>query len=95
MGQDEIQKVKIVGPVITNTENPWRTQGDYREEQRQMLNAYRWAVGSSIAAIVAALCSIVLAYSAIAEIRVIVKEIKPPTTQQEASHSNAKIQHNL
>ena len=26
-------KVEIVGPVMTNSDNPWRTQGDYREEQ--------------------------------------------------------------
>jgi hypothetical protein len=22
-------KVEVVGPVMTNTDNPWRTQGDY------------------------------------------------------------------
>lgn len=32
---DQLKKVQIVGPVQTNTENPWRTQGDYRQEQRR------------------------------------------------------------
>lgn len=28
-------KVEVVGPVMTNMENPWRTQGDYRQEQEE------------------------------------------------------------
>lgn len=32
---DEPHKVQIVGPVMTNMENPWRQQGDYLEEQKE------------------------------------------------------------
>lgn len=32
---DEPHKVQIVGAVMTNTDNPWRQQGDYQEEQRE------------------------------------------------------------
>ena len=85
----EPRKIQIVGPVQTNNDNPWRTQGDYREEQRQMLNAYRWAVGASVAAIITALCSVVLAYSAIVEIKNIANTIKTPAMQQ-APESNVK-----
>ena len=76
MKEDELQKVQIVGPVNTTTGDPWRTQGDYREEQAQMLKAYRWAVGASVAAIVTALCSIVLAYTAVVEIKNISAQVQ-------------------
>ena len=28
-------QVQIVGPVMTNSDNPWRQQGDYIEEQKE------------------------------------------------------------
>ena len=85
MSQEETHKVEIVGPVITNSDNPWRTQGDYREEQRQMRIAYRWAVGASVAAIITALCSIVLACTAIAKIRDIASQQATLPTQQQTT----------
>ena len=32
---DEAQKVQIVGPVLTSSNEPWREQGDYRKEQEE------------------------------------------------------------
>jgi len=65
---DNARPVKIIGPVNTNTDNPWRTLGEYREEQAQMRKAHRWAVAASIAAIFTSVFTCVLAYTAIVEI---------------------------
>jgi hypothetical protein len=73
---DNARAIKIVGPVNTSTDNPWRTEGEYREEQAQMLKAYRWAVASSIAAIITACLTAVLAVSAVIEIKHISQSIQ-------------------
>jgi cytochrome c-type biogenesis protein CcmH/NrfG len=33
-------KIEIVNPIITNTDNPWRTQGDYRQDQKRQFHLY-------------------------------------------------------
>lgn len=50
----EPQEVRIIGPVITNTENPWRTQGDYRVEQRQQ----NWLFSMQVITILIAIASL-------------------------------------
>lgn len=44
-------KVEIVGPVSTNTDNPWRTQGDYREDQRRQEKLYKLQSFTLVAAV--------------------------------------------
>ena len=88
--ESEPQKIQIVGPVQTNTVNPWRTQGEYREEQARMLKAYRWAVATSIAAIVTAVFTVILAVTAVIEI----KHISQSTQEQQVKQAlNTKGNH--
>jgi len=82
---DNAQPVKIIGPVNTNTDNPWRTLGEYRDEQAQMRKAHRWAVAASIAAICTAVFTCVLAYTAIVEISKISAQVQ--TQQQQNTQS--------
>lgn len=44
-------KVEVVGPVITNTENPWRTQGDYREDQKRQIHLYYFQAATLLVAV--------------------------------------------
>lgn len=50
-------KVEVVGPVITNTENPWRTQGDYREDQKRQLHLYIFQAITLVVAVAGLLAS--------------------------------------
>ena len=50
-------KIEVVGPVITNTENPWRTQGDYREDQKRQLHLYIFQAITLVVAVAGLLAS--------------------------------------
>lgn len=38
--ESQTTKVEIIGSVKTSTDNPWRTQGDYRQDQKRQTNLY-------------------------------------------------------
>ena len=73
--ESETLKVKIVGPVNTNIDDPWRTQGDYKEYQKlirasheKMLKGYRWNIAVSIAVIITAIATVTMAFVAVLKI---------------------------
>ena len=76
--------VNLVNPP---SENPWRTKSDYDQEQKSILRAYRWSVISSLAALITALCSIVLAISAVTEIQNISRSIQTQITVSKSDTS--------
>jgi hypothetical protein len=56
--------------------DPWRTREEYNQEQKTLLSAYRWSVAASLAAIITALCTIILASVAIFEIKGLSQEVQ-------------------
>ena len=74
-------KVEIVGPVMTNTNDPWRTQGDYREEQQEsrerhamlqeqhrlITKSIRWNIVLAVATVVMAVATVALVFVTISE----------------------------
>lgn len=57
-------KVEVVGPVMTNTDNPWRTQGDYREDQRRQIQLHKFQAITLIVAVAGLLASSWFQYQA-------------------------------
>ncbi len=55
-GNKKNLRVFLVNP--PSGDNPWRTQGDYQDDQRRLLSAYRWTIASATAAIISALCAL-------------------------------------
>ncbi len=72
--ETEPQKIQIIGPVNTNTENPWRKKEEYIKEQAQMTKIYNWSRITAISAIVTAFFTAILAVTAIIEIKNISKQ---------------------
>lgn len=57
-------KVEIVSPVVTNTENPWRTQGDYRQDQKRQLHLYYFQAATLLVAVAGLVASSWFQYQA-------------------------------
>lgn len=55
-------KVELVNPPI---QDPWRTRGEYIEEQRQQKWQFRLTVCALLVSIVASIAAVVSAYAAI------------------------------
>lgn len=57
-------KIEIVGPVMTNTDNPWRTQGDYRQDQKRQFHLYIFQAITLVVAVAGLLASSWFQYQA-------------------------------
>jgi flagellar basal body-associated protein FliL len=66
MKDDDIKKIQIVGSVDTTTSDPWRTQGDYRTEQKRAKIIF---IAQIISLLVAIISMVVTSYVAIKSIK--------------------------
>ena len=57
-------KIEIVGPVNTNTDNPWRSQGDYRQDQKRQLHLYYFQAATLLVAVAGLVASSWFQYQA-------------------------------
>lgn len=57
-------KIEIVGPVMTNSENPWRTQGDYLQDQKRQLHLYYFQAATLLLAVAGLVASAWFQYQA-------------------------------
>lgn len=67
-------KVELVNPPI---QDPWRTRGEYIEEQRQQKWQFRLTVCALLVSIVASIAAVVSAYAAVKAINQVTAVVAP------------------
>ena len=71
----EPKEIRIVGPVFTNTDNPWRTQGDYRKEQRQQVILFFSQIITALIAIASIIISTYFSLKSASEPQKVIVEV--------------------
>ncbi len=89
----ESLKVEVVGQVMTNTDNPWRTQGDYRQDQRRQTHLYIMQAITLLIAVAGLALSSYFQLQASKEkqtvvVEVVHRHIQEPTVQQPVAVSS-------
>ena len=84
--KNEPVRVEIVNP--TPQQDPWRTRGDYLEEQRQQRWQFRLTIAALLVSIIASAASGISAYAAWSELKKAAVSSAEATKSAEASNNS-------
>ncbi len=93
MKDNDITKIQIVGPVDTTTADPWRTHGDYRNEQKRARIIFIAQIISLVVAILSMAVTSFIAVKTIKEKQKVTVEIVHtyPVPQSESQSAASSL----